>query len=367
MTRGFGSLLVHVVDGVMDLIVEVVERSEGSVGQMVAFEIAPASLDVIEFGRVLGQPLDGEPGSGGERLGAEFAGVDRTVVEHDHRRLGTRPGMGSVSPVQRFQQLDEVGASLGPAGDDDQFVAGRVERTQHRALLGLSRRLNPDIGSPSRPNMGEVGMGERLGFILEEEPDVARLGLLAQEVQPDARALDGLVVLAPLERVPGPAPGEAPFLRSMMLSRETEMVMPHRRSISAFRRGNVQSVSPGSDRMVVAQASAAAPFAPGRPVRRRARSASTPPDTKTCRSRRTPSARMPIVRPIISPVCPSRLQSIERARSASRRSDDRASRSSAARSSALAVKAHLPPRIRVPPTQIDNAILYPWEQFVNPA
>ena len=293
--------------------------------------------------------------------------MDWTVVEHDHRRLGARIGTWSVSLVQHLEQLDEVRASLGAAGGDDQFIAGCVERTQHRALLGLSRRFNPDIGSPLGPNMGEVGMGERLGFILEEEPDVARLGLLAQKVQPDARALDGLGVLAPIERVPGPTPGKAPFLRSMMLSRETEIVMPHRRSISAFRRGKVQSVSPGSDRMVAAKASAAAPFAPGRPVRRRARSASTPPDTKTCRSRRTPSARMPIVRPIISPVCPSRLHRIERARSASRRSDDRASLSSAARSCALAVKAHLPPRIQVPPIQTENTILYSWEQFVNPA
>jgi hypothetical protein len=321
---------------------------EGSIGEMVTFEIAPASLDVVEFGRVFGQPLDGQPGSGGERLGAEFAGVDRAVVEHDHRWRGIGAGVRGISLVQRFQQLDEVGASLGPAGDDGQFIAGGIEHADHRTLLGLSWGFDADIGAASCPDMREVGVRQRLGFVLEEEPDVARLGLLAQQFEPDARALDGLRILASLERVPRPAPGEAPFLRNMMLSRETEMTIPHRRSISAFSRGRVHSVSPGSDKIAVAQTSAAAPFAPGRPGRGRARSASTPPEANTCRNRRTPSGRIPIVRPITSPVCPSRLHRIERARSASRRSDDRVNPSSAARSSALALKAHLPPRILLP-------------------
>ncbi|MGY3614113.1 hypothetical protein ACVJGD_000309 [Bradyrhizobium sp. USDA 10063] len=35
---------------------------EGLVGQMMSFEIVPDNFDVVEFGRVLGQPFDGEPG-----------------------------------------------------------------------------------------------------------------------------------------------------------------------------------------------------------------------------------------------------------------------------------------------------------------
>jgi hypothetical protein len=41
--------------------VEVVGVGDGLVGQMMGFEIAPEGLGVVEFGRVLGQPFDGEP------------------------------------------------------------------------------------------------------------------------------------------------------------------------------------------------------------------------------------------------------------------------------------------------------------------
>ena len=34
---------------------------EGVVGEMVRFEIVPDNLDVVEFGGVFWQPLDGEP------------------------------------------------------------------------------------------------------------------------------------------------------------------------------------------------------------------------------------------------------------------------------------------------------------------
>jgi hypothetical protein len=109
------------------------------------------------------------------------------------------------------------------------------------------------------------------------------------------------------------------------------------------------------------------PFAPGCPVRGRARSASTPPTPNKCRNRRTPSARIPILRPIISPVSPSTLHRIERARSASRRSNERANPSSASRCSLVALTAPFAPRIRRPPPQFAKAILYPWRHFVNPA
>ena len=90
----------------MDLLVEVFDGAEGPVGQMVAFEIPPASLDVVEFGGIFGQPLDGEPGTGGKRLGAELAGVDRAVVEDDDGgRLGDIRPRGAAA-VQHPQQSD---------------------------------------------------------------------------------------------------------------------------------------------------------------------------------------------------------------------------------------------------------------------
>ena len=68
--------------------VEIVGVGEGLVGQMMGFEIAPDELDVVELGRVLGQPFDGEPmGAGAKRGGGGLAHVDRPIVEHhDDRR-----------------------------------------------------------------------------------------------------------------------------------------------------------------------------------------------------------------------------------------------------------------------------------------
>ena len=54
----------------MDGAVEGVGVSEGLVGEMMGLEIVPDNLDVVEFGGVFRQPLDGEPvfarGEGGE-------------------------------------------------------------------------------------------------------------------------------------------------------------------------------------------------------------------------------------------------------------------------------------------------------------
>jgi hypothetical protein len=75
----------------MDGLIERAGVGEGVVGEAMGLEVAPDRLDVVEFGRVLGQPFDGEPvcagGQGGERT---FAGVDRTIVEDKDRRLRRR-------------------------------------------------------------------------------------------------------------------------------------------------------------------------------------------------------------------------------------------------------------------------------------
>jgi hypothetical protein len=74
--------------------------------------------------------------------------------------------------------------------------------------------------------------------------DIARRSLLLQQPE-EAGALDRLPVLASPERVPGPAPGEAPFRRSNRLRREVEIATPARPAIAAFSRGSVQTTSPG--------------------------------------------------------------------------------------------------------------------------
>src|SRR3546814_19602822 len=66
---------VEVGDGLMDGAIEVICVWEGVVGEVVAFEVAPGAFDVVEFGGVARQPLDGEPWPLGECGAGEFAGV----------------------------------------------------------------------------------------------------------------------------------------------------------------------------------------------------------------------------------------------------------------------------------------------------
>jgi hypothetical protein len=72
----------------------VVERDgvgEGLVGEVMGLEVAPDRLDVVEFGRVFPQPLDGEPVRASRQRGERaFAVVDRTSTTG----LACRPGCG---------------------------------------------------------------------------------------------------------------------------------------------------------------------------------------------------------------------------------------------------------------------------------
>ncbi len=65
----------------MDGSIEVGGVGEGVVGEIVRFEIVPHNLDVVEFGCVFWQPLDGEPMlarfEGGK---GELADMDRSIV-----------------------------------------------------------------------------------------------------------------------------------------------------------------------------------------------------------------------------------------------------------------------------------------------
>jgi hypothetical protein len=53
-------------------------------------------------------------------------------------------------------------------------------------------------------------MGERLRLVAEQQRDIAGFGLLFQQAQTQAGAVNRVGILAPLQRVPGPPPGEAP-------------------------------------------------------------------------------------------------------------------------------------------------------------
>src|SRR6266446_4547234 len=78
------SFRVQVGDGTVDSGVEGVDIGKRLVGEIKGFEVMPDHFDVVELGRILGQPFDGEPmGSGRQCCRGGLADVNRAVVEDD--------------------------------------------------------------------------------------------------------------------------------------------------------------------------------------------------------------------------------------------------------------------------------------------
>ena len=85
-------------------------------GEVVRFEIVPDDLNVIEFGRVFGQPLHCEPVCpGSERRARELTDVDRTIILDQHDRPDCSTGHGTVEAIELFEMRHEVGAAFGRA------------------------------------------------------------------------------------------------------------------------------------------------------------------------------------------------------------------------------------------------------------
>ncbi len=79
----------------MDRAVECAWVGECLMREMMRLEVMPDALDVVQFGGIFGQPLDGEPmRAGGQRGAREFAGMDRPIVFDQHHWLAGLPGFG---------------------------------------------------------------------------------------------------------------------------------------------------------------------------------------------------------------------------------------------------------------------------------
>jgi len=90
--------------------VEIANIGEGRVGEVVLLEVPLAAFDVVEFGGVFGQPLDGQSWPFSQGFVRDLGGVDRAVVEDDDQRPGSRGG--SVDIADAVEQRDEVGGAL---------------------------------------------------------------------------------------------------------------------------------------------------------------------------------------------------------------------------------------------------------------
>ena len=79
------SLVVQSFDRRVDSAIKRFDIGERLMGQMTCFEIVPDDLNVIEFGRVFGKPLDGQPMLARiERRPGDFADMDRPIILDQH-------------------------------------------------------------------------------------------------------------------------------------------------------------------------------------------------------------------------------------------------------------------------------------------
>src|ERR1051325_6524521 len=85
-------LVVETGDNVRDGVGESVGIGEGSVSELMLLEVAPAPFDVVQLRGVFRQPFEGEPGTLGERLCGQLAGVDWPVVENRDQGAGAFRG-----------------------------------------------------------------------------------------------------------------------------------------------------------------------------------------------------------------------------------------------------------------------------------
>jgi hypothetical protein len=347
--------------------IEVLGACEGFMGEMMPLEIAPNLFDIVELGGIFRQPFDREPvGSCFERRARCLAGVDRAVIEDEDDRLARNIAPWAQAPINLLKKRDEVSAALGSTGVDEEIATRPIEDAEHRYLRGLTRRGNAQISALLRPSMRQIGMRERLGFVLEQQHDIARLGLGFEKLSAQTAAVDGVSVLTAVQRVPGAAPTKAPFLRSTTDSREGEMRTPERFSISSTKRGKVQfrRSATGADRTSCATARAQVALTGAGPGAVRVLSVSTPPFMKSLRHSRTVSSRTPnasAIRPLVQPDNVSR---IARARSASLRSRDWPRSTNARSCSALAKTIDLPPMTRIPnQIEIQNHHIRPLDRL----
>ena len=171
------AICIHVCNFGVDGFFEMVWALESLVCEALAFERLPASFDVVELWSIFWQPLRHEPVAALIQCGAGgFAGVHGAVVENDADGFalyfGLRAGLRAVEAVEPFDERDHVAGSFAAGCLDNELACREVECADHRHLVRLARRFDPQVGAAFRPRPGQIRMGERLGFIGEQQDDV---------------------------------------------------------------------------------------------------------------------------------------------------------------------------------------------------
>ena len=193
------SFVVEAGDSVRDSASESVDIGEGMVGEIMLLEVAPASLDVIQFRGVFRQPFEGEPRARGEGLCCQLAGVDRPVVEHRDQRPGAFGD--AVGGAELVEQGDKVGGALGGAGVHEQAPARRIEGPEHGLFLRLAGGLDAQLGAAPSPAARQIGRRERFGFVEKHQIDRPRCGPGFQIGDALAAGFERCCILPPFEGV----------------------------------------------------------------------------------------------------------------------------------------------------------------------
>ena len=106
--------------------------------------------------------------------------MNGTVVEDQHNWQVRPCTTGPVFMIEQFEQRYEVGTPFGRAGHDVKFAASCVLGAKNGDFFRLARRFDAKIASTWSPHVSEVWVRQSLRFILEQQCNVAGLGLLFQ-------------------------------------------------------------------------------------------------------------------------------------------------------------------------------------------
>ena len=179
--------------------VEIPRTVERPVGQVVALQVAPGALGVVQLRGGPRQPLDPEFRPRGKRLPAHLARVDRAVVRDQDHRPALPARRWAVLPVEPRPQGSEVAGALGPAGDD-----ASARAAWHGLRAAAEERAPSSPARASRPaGLRRAGLAlDQVGWVSASDSSLARGGcrrprLPLHQPEPRAGAVDGAASCRP--------------------------------------------------------------------------------------------------------------------------------------------------------------------------
>ncbi len=133
------AFLVEVLNSIPDARVEVGDVPERAVGQVVALEVTPGALNVVQLRGVARQPLDGDPGPLGQRCPST---ARRNSPLRSMSRRGLSLGGHTLATIVTAGQHRGTASRVRSAPD-----------VAVRSLLSPAESLEPAYAAPvCRPN-----------------------------------------------------------------------------------------------------------------------------------------------------------------------------------------------------------------------